>query len=207
MFVQNSLCTCAAGMGQSEQVLKEFNVDVAGPRLMVGVDVGHQRVSRAVHAFADDAAIFLLSLRMFVSDVSLQRCFRTQHFPTQLTREHFLQRAPCNTAKTLLAFFFLSTALPPVDLFTHFQHQPTYIQCTPLPLDKFLKLAERSTFSHPFYPTSRFDSPIHVSPTSYSYKLQLQIQKVVQERIKSSGGNSWYYFNVYSCNHHIGISL
>lgn len=60
------------GGSYSKQVLKEFNIDVARSRLVVGVDMGHKRVSRAVYSFTDDTAVLFLSLRVFVSDVPLQ---------------------------------------------------------------------------------------------------------------------------------------
>lgn len=58
--------------GVSGWRLKELNVDVSGPRLVVRIDVRHQRVSGAVYAFAYDAAIFLLALGMLVGDVPLE---------------------------------------------------------------------------------------------------------------------------------------
>lgn len=59
---------CTWGTGR----LKELNVDVSRSGLVVGVDMRHERVPRAVHAFADDATVLLLSLGMFVRDVPLQ---------------------------------------------------------------------------------------------------------------------------------------
>jgi hypothetical protein len=52
--------------------LKELNVDVPRPRLVVCIDVRHQRVPGAVHALADDAAVLFLPLGVLVGDVPLQ---------------------------------------------------------------------------------------------------------------------------------------
>ena len=53
-------------------VLKELNVDVPLPLLVVCIDVRHQRVPGAVHALADDAAVLFLPLGVLVGDVPLQ---------------------------------------------------------------------------------------------------------------------------------------
>ena len=60
---------------------------------MVGVDVGHETVARAIDTFADDAAVFFLALCVFVCNVPLEACFRAQDLATQLASKHFLQRA------------------------------------------------------------------------------------------------------------------
>lgn len=77
--------------------LKEFNVDVPRPRLVVRVDVSHEGVAGAVDAFADHAPVLLLSLCVLIGDVSLQGCFGAEHLAAQLAREHLLGRRPCNT--------------------------------------------------------------------------------------------------------------
>lgn len=55
--------------------LKELNVDVPGARLVVRVDVRHERVPGAVHALTDDAPVLLLPLGVLVGDVSLEGRF------------------------------------------------------------------------------------------------------------------------------------
>lgn len=60
------------------ELIVQFNVlhfHLAGSRLVVRVNVGHQRVSRAVHSFADDTTVFLLAYGMFVGNVTLERSF------------------------------------------------------------------------------------------------------------------------------------
>lgn len=62
----------AAAQCWGVQWLKELNVDVPGPRLVVRIDVRHKRVPGAVYALADNASIFLLSFGVLVGDVPLQ---------------------------------------------------------------------------------------------------------------------------------------
>lgn len=54
---------------------KELNVNVAGSALMIGIYMGHQGVTRAVHPLADDASVLLLSLGVLVGNVAFQGCF------------------------------------------------------------------------------------------------------------------------------------
>lgn len=60
------------------ELIEQFNVlhfHFAGSRLVVRVNVGHQRVARAIHSLADDTTIFLLANGMFVGNVTLERSF------------------------------------------------------------------------------------------------------------------------------------
>lgn len=77
-------------------ILKEFNVYVHRARLVIRVDVGHERVTRAVYTFANDATILLLAFGVFVGNMALQRCLRAKYFTAQLASKHFLAVAkPC----------------------------------------------------------------------------------------------------------------
>lgn len=76
--------------------LNVLDVQFAGARLVVRVDVRHQRVARAVDALADDAAVLLLPFGVLVGNVALQRGFRAQHFAAQLAREQLLGREAWN---------------------------------------------------------------------------------------------------------------
>lgn len=55
--------------------LEVLHFHFAGSRLVVRVNVGHQRVARAIHSFADDATVFLLAYGMFVGNVTFERSF------------------------------------------------------------------------------------------------------------------------------------
>lgn len=70
---------------------KELNVNVAGPALMIGIYMGHQGITRAVHPLADDASVLLLSLGVFVGNVAFQGCFAAQHLAAQLAGEQLLR--------------------------------------------------------------------------------------------------------------------
>lgn len=59
-----------------------FQLMVARPRLVIRVDVRHQRVPRAIDALAYNATVLLLALGVLVGNVSLQRGFRAQHLTT-----------------------------------------------------------------------------------------------------------------------------
>lgn len=77
--------------------LKKLNIDISGSGLVIRVDVCHKGIPRAVDAFANHAPVLFLSFCMFVCDMSLQRCFRTEHFAAKLASEHLLGRYPCKS--------------------------------------------------------------------------------------------------------------
>lgn len=54
----------------SLEIFNVFDVQFAGPRLVICVDVRHQRISGTVNALANNTAVLFLSLRMLVGDVS-----------------------------------------------------------------------------------------------------------------------------------------
>lgn len=54
------------------EVLNVLHVHFAGTRLVIGVDVRHERVSRAIDPFADYAPVLLLAFRVLVGNVPLQ---------------------------------------------------------------------------------------------------------------------------------------
>lgn len=70
----------------------ELNVNVAGSALMIGIDMGHQGVTRAVDPLADDASVLLLSLGVLVGHVALEGCFAAKHLAAQLAGEQLLRR-------------------------------------------------------------------------------------------------------------------
>lgn len=57
----------------SLKVLNVLHIELARSRLVVRVDVRHERVTRAIDPFADDAPIFLLAFRVLIGNVPLQR--------------------------------------------------------------------------------------------------------------------------------------
>lgn len=57
---------------------------------MIGIDMGHQGVSRAVDPLADDASVLLLSFGVLVGNVAFQGCFAAKHLATQLAGEQLL---------------------------------------------------------------------------------------------------------------------
>lgn len=59
---------------------------------MIGIDMGHQGVSRAVDPLADDASVLLLSFGVFVGHVAFQGGFAAKHLATQLAGEELLGR-------------------------------------------------------------------------------------------------------------------
>ncbi|KAL2741890.1 hypothetical protein V1477_009519 [Vespula maculifrons] len=59
---------------------------------MIGIDMGHQGVTRTVDSLADDASELLLSLGVLVSDVAFQGCLAAQHLAAQLAGEQLLRR-------------------------------------------------------------------------------------------------------------------
>jgi hypothetical protein len=54
--------------------LKEFNVNFSRPCFVVGVDVRHETVARAIDTFTDDTAVLFLALCMLVCNVPLEAC-------------------------------------------------------------------------------------------------------------------------------------
>ena len=54
--------------------LKEFNVNFSRPCFVVGVDVRHETVARAIDTFTDDTAVLFLALRVLVRNVPLEAC-------------------------------------------------------------------------------------------------------------------------------------
>lgn len=50
---------------------KELNVNVARSALMIGIDMSHQGVTRAVYSLADDTSVLLLSFSVLVGNVAL----------------------------------------------------------------------------------------------------------------------------------------
>lgn len=63
---------------------------------MVRIDVRHEGISRAIDPFTDNATVLLLTFRVLVGNVALQRRLRAQHLATQLAREQFLGRTAWN---------------------------------------------------------------------------------------------------------------
>ncbi|KAL2722477.1 hypothetical protein V1478_009340 [Vespula squamosa] len=59
---------------------------------MIGIDMGHQGVTRTVDSLADDASELLLSLGVLVGDVAFQGCLAAQHLAAQLAGEQLLRR-------------------------------------------------------------------------------------------------------------------
>lgn len=65
--------------GRPLLVLEELNIlhlHFHWTRLVVGVDVRHQGVPRAIDSLTNDATILFLSFRVLISDMSFQRGFR-----------------------------------------------------------------------------------------------------------------------------------
>nr|KAF7423299.1 hypothetical protein H0235_008582 [Vespula pensylvanica] len=63
-----------------------------GKEWEMGIDMGHQGVTRTVDSLADDASELLLSLGVLVSDVAFQGCLAAQHLAAQLAGEQLLRR-------------------------------------------------------------------------------------------------------------------
>lgn len=73
------------------RVMRRWRQQHRGPRLVVRVNVRHQRIAGTVHPFTYSAPVLLLSGRVLVGHVPLQARFRAQHFATGQAREHFFQ--------------------------------------------------------------------------------------------------------------------
>lgn len=71
-------------VGHRLKVLDVLHVQLPGPRLVVRVDVRHERVARAIDPFADYAPILLLALRVLVGDVALQGGLGAQHLAAEM---------------------------------------------------------------------------------------------------------------------------
>lgn len=73
------------------RVMRRWRQQHRRPRLVVRVNVRHQRIARTVHPFAYSTPVLLLSGRVLVGHMPLQARFRAQHFATGQAREHFFQ--------------------------------------------------------------------------------------------------------------------
>lgn len=58
---------------------------------MIGIDMCHQWITRAVNSLADDASILFLSFSMLVGNVTFEGCFAAKYFATQLTGKQLLR--------------------------------------------------------------------------------------------------------------------
>lgn len=76
---------------QCISVILEIKFSSSWSGFMVCVNVSHEWIAWAVHAFTHHTAVLFLPLCMLVRNVTLETSFGTQHFSAALTREHFLQ--------------------------------------------------------------------------------------------------------------------
>lgn len=65
------------GAGIALKVFNILHVQLAGPGLVVRVDVCHQRVPGTIDPFTDNASVFLLPFSVLVSNVPFERRLRT----------------------------------------------------------------------------------------------------------------------------------
>lgn len=91
--------------GRRERVMWRRRQQHRGSRLVVRVNVRHQRISRTVHSFANGTPVLLLSGRVLIGHVPLQARFRAQHFATSQAREYLFQSLNRKKNNTLIYIY------------------------------------------------------------------------------------------------------